>query len=176
MPITGIVTISFRTKTAIMLETHEREDEDREMDDEFEEEDGFEEQTLETELEDDLIEEWCPNCKEIKPHAIVNGDKIACAACNHEHRRETEFPATPVVQKIVSAEDLATDETRIAAWERLTGGEDLNVQPYSIRLKLAEGDIISHTKFGLGIVVEMTDTTKAEVLFRDGMRRLVCGK
>ena len=75
---------------------------------------------------------------------------------------------------MLSAEDKSSPEALEAAWKRVTDGAD--VQAYSIRLKLAEGDVIKHTKFGIGIVIEMTDSTKAEVLFCDGLRRLVCGK
>ena len=150
-----------------------RDDEEREYD-ELDDDDSFDNPVLESELEADLIEEWCPVCREIKPHAVIGNDKIACAACNHEHRREVETPAPTVAHSLLSAEDKASSESLAAAWKRLTDGAD--AVPYTIRLKLAEGDVIQHTKFGTGIVIEMSDATKAEVLFEDGLRRLVCGK
>ncbi len=151
-----------------------REDDEQVLGDEYD--DSLDDSSLASELNEELIEEWCPICRDVKPHAIVKGDRIACAECNHEHLREVDVPSTPVVRALITAEDKASEESLHAAWERLSAGASEDAQAYSIRLKLSEGDAIRHTKFGLGIVVEMTDTTKAEVLFSDGLRRLVCGK
>ncbi|MBQ9818388.1 MAG: hypothetical protein IJM59_13125 [Proteobacteria bacterium] len=152
-----------------------RDDEERELEGGMDD-DSFDEPALESELEADLIEEWCPICRDIKPHAIVKGDKIACASCNHEHLRESEGTGGPVVKSLLTADDQASSENLANAWKRLTDVETDSIRSYSIRLKLLKGDVIRHPKFGLGIVVEMTDSTKAEVLFEDGLRRLVCGK
>lgn len=152
-----------------------RDDEDNELDEGLDD-DSFDSPALESELEANLIEEWCPICRDIKPHAIVNGDKIACAECNHEHLREVETKGTPIQKSLLSAEDMANANSLKEAWVRLTSVEGGEEKSYTIRLKLSEGDVIKHSKFGLGVVVEMTDSTKAEVLFEDGLRRLVCGK
>ena len=156
-----------------------RNEDERELDDELDDDlgdDSFDNPALENELESELIEEWCPICKDIKPHAVVGNGKIACAVCNHEHHRETESTGTPIIQSLLTPDDEASPESLKAAWERLTAVDGSEVKSYSIRLKLAEGDVIQHSKFGIGIVVKMTDMTKAEVLFSDGLRRLVCGK
>ena len=152
-----------------------RDEEEREFDEELD--DLFDGAAMESELEAELIEEWCPVCGEIKPHAVISGGKIACAACNHEHRREGEGTGSrPVVHSLLSPEDMASESALKEAWKRLTNVEDGDIQAYSIRLKLSEGTVIRHNKFGVGVVIKMTDSTKAEVLFADGMRRLVCGK
>ena len=154
-----------------------RDDEERDLGEDLD--DSFDNPAIESELEADLIEEWCPVCKEIKPHAVVSGDRIACAACNHEHSLERNggIGTRPAKQSILSNEDKASEASLSEAWKRLTTQEnESEVSPYSIRLKLSEGDVIRHSKFGVGIVVDMTDSTKAEVLFKDGIRRLVCGK
>ena len=151
-----------------------REQDERMLDDDMD--DSLDDSALENELNEELIEEWCPICRDVKPHAIVKGDRIACAECNHEHLREVDVPTTPVVRTILTAEDRASDGALHAAWERLTAEAEGEAQPYSIRLKLSEGDVIRHSKFGIGIVVEMNDATKAEILFADSLRWLVCGK
>ncbi len=152
-----------------------RDDEDNELDEGLDD-DSFDSPALESELEANLIEEWCPICRDIKPHAIINEDKIACAECNHEHLREVEAKGTPIQKSLLSAEDMANANSLKEAWARLTSVKGEEQKSYTIRLKLTEGDVIKHSKFGLGVVVEMTDSTKAEVLFEDGLRRLVCGK
>lgn len=155
-----------------------RDDEERDLELEEDLDDSFDNPAIESELEAELIEEWCPVCKEIKPHAIIGGDRIACAACNHEHSRDREaFSEHPVKHSVLSDEDKSSEASLCEAWKRLVAQEDeSSAQAYSIRLKLAEGDIVRHAKFGIGIVVDMNDSTKAEVLFKDGIRRLVCGK
>ena len=152
-----------------------RDEEENELDEELDD-DGFDSPEMESELEADLIEEWCPICKDIKPHAIVGDGKIACAECNHEHHREVETKGTPVQKSLLSAEDESSAANLKAAWARLTAVDAGEIKAYTIRLKLKEGDVMKHTKFGIGVVVEMTDSTKAEVLFEDGKHRLVCGK
>ena len=148
------------------LDEENREDET--LDDEMED-DGFEEPILEGD-----IMEWCPTCKDIEPHVQVgeNVDRLKCAICNHEHIRE-ETPE-PVVQSLLSDEDLSTPENLRAAWQRLTEGAE--GEAYAIRIRPQVGDIVRHSKFGIGIVTQLSDATKAEMLFEDGLRRLVCGK
>lgn len=152
-----------------------RDEEENELD-EGVEDDDFDGDSLENELDAELIEEWCPRCGDVKPHAVIKGNKIACAACNFEHIREGEEKGTPVQMSLLSAEEKVPGEKQAEAWKRLTDVEDEEMLPYSIKLKLADGKVIRHNKFGIGVVVEMIDTTKAEVLFSDGIRRLVCGK
>lgn len=153
-----------------------RDDEERDLDEDLD--DSFDNPAIESELEADLIEEWCPVCKEIKPHAVVSGDRIACAACNHEHSLDRNgISDRPAKHSILTHEDKASEASLAEAWKRLTAQEkESDVPSYSIRLKLSEGDVIHHSKFGIGIVIDMNDSTKAEVLFKDGIRRLVCGK
>lgn len=125
-------------------------------------------------IEAELIEEWCPNCKDMRPHARTKSNKIACAECNHEHIREVD--TLVAVQSVLTPEDRADAQTLHAAWQRLTQVEDTEMKPYSIKAKFEEADIVRHNKFGVGIVVEMIDTTKVEILFEEGIKRLVCGK
>ncbi len=152
-----------------------RDEEENELD-EGVEDDDFDGDSLESELDAELIEEWCPRCGDVKPHAVVKGNKIACAACNYEHTREVEEKGTPVQMSLLTAEEKEPGPAQHEAWKRLTDVDEADKLQYSIKLKLADGNVIRHNKFGIGVVVEMMDTTKAEVLFEDGLRKLVCGK
>ncbi|MBO5752156.1 MAG: hypothetical protein J6S69_00510 [Proteobacteria bacterium] len=147
-----------------MMDSRKSRD-DMEMDD-----DSLDNEAIDAEL----IEEWCPNCKDMRPHAKVKGNKIACAECNHEHIREVDTLVT--VQSVLTAEDRASEQSLHDAWERLTQADNTEIKTYSIKAKFEDGDIVRHNKFGVGVVVEMIDTTKAEILFEEGIKRLVCGK
>ena len=56
-------------------------------------------------------------------------------------------------------------------------GRDLSsASPYSVKAKLAAGDLIAHPTFGVGVVTAITDVHKAKVFFEDGERMLVCNR
>lgn len=165
-----------------------RDAEERDYDDDFEDDDMADEDpsldeddVIESELEEaDLIEEWCPMCKDIKPHAVLHdgAHHIVCAECNHEHAREKNVPASvPVVYGILTDEEKASAELRAKAWERLTSEvPQSDVKPYSIHSDYSEGDVINHVKFGRGVVIEKLEKSKVEILFSDDLKRLVCNK
>ena len=44
---------------------------------------------------------------------------------------------------------------------------------YSLQAVLQKGSMIEHKKFGVGFVIEVPSRNKAEVLFEDGLRKLV---
>lgn len=137
------------------------------------------EDALENELEEaNLIEEWCPECREIQPHALVQDTtrRIVCAECRHEQERSLG-PVASEAKSLLLAEEAASEEGRYAAWKRLTqAADESEIKAYSIRQVLEEGDVIKHVTFGLGVVLSLTERIKAEVLFSDKTRRLVCGK
>ena len=57
-------------------------------------------------------------------------------------------------------------------WEQATEGKaDDAFLPYSMDSKFAVGQLIAHSKFGKGLITEVTKTS-AEVLFQDGKKRL----
>jgi hypothetical protein len=56
------------------------------------------------------------------------------------------------------------------------GRDRSSAEPYSIKVKLAVNDLISHPTFGVGVVASMADPQKARVVFEDGERMLVCNK
>lgn len=60
------------------------------------------------------------------------------------------------------------------AWVKLAKKrkDDASVE-YSIRVTLAVDDVIEHKKFGRGFVIALPSVQKAEVLFEDGLRKLV---
>ncbi|MCL2325468.1 MAG: hypothetical protein FWC40_03050 [Proteobacteria bacterium] len=139
------------------------------------------EDSLENELEEaELIEEWCPECREIRPHAVMHDGtrRVVCAECHHEHRRETgSKSAAPAARGLLSAEEMADEASREAAWARLTRDvAEAEIKAYSIRGQFRQGDVVRHPTFGLGAVLELIESTKAEILFEDRVRRLVCGK
>jgi len=58
--------------------------------------------------------------------------------------------------------------------ELLGGRSAASAQPYAINASLAADDIISHSIFGIGVVVETILPNKAEVAFQIGSKLLIC--
>lgn len=163
-------------------DSEEREYEDDIDDDVMDDAMPFDEDSnIDDELEAaGMTEEWCPECHDRKPHKILQDGShmIVCAECNCEHRREKDVPnAKPVPHGILTNEEKKDAHQRKAAWIRLTTAiSDSDVIKYSIHADLKEGDIINHSKFGRGVVIEKMEPNKVEVLFEDDLKRLVCCK
>lgn len=59
-------------------------------------------------------------------------------------------------------------------WEQLREkGQDVETIDYSIRAQLPLGAAVNHKTFGLGFVVDLAGPTKADVLFEQGLKKLV---
>ncbi len=56
-------------------------------------------------------------------------------------------------------------------------GKDISAaRDYSAKLKLQEGDVIRHRRFGIGVVTAIQESSKAVIQFEDGPRTLVFGR
>ncbi len=76
----------------------------------------------------------------------------------------------------VSAEERA-QRTRERKWQKVVGDRpETDFVPYTVNHSFKADDLVSHTKLGLGIVVRAIDSSKIEVLFRDGPKTLVHGR
>lgn len=57
-------------------------------------------------------------------------------------------------------------------WEELVAPrEEGDFKPYAMTATFARNDLVTHPKFGKGVVV-MVDGAKVEILFQDGARKL----
>lgn len=62
------------------------------------------------------------------------------------------------------------------SWEELVEGRtDGEFVPYVLSTRFGKGQLVQHTKFGKGVVVE-ADTSRVEILFQDGKKKLGHGQ
>ena len=138
------------------------------------------------------IDAYCSVCKSDTKHVVLEVDglqvrEVRCDKC----RTSGEFRApraglraglkAAARRNSVSSSGRKTTRRRAEPPEETYGkmlqGRDLSaVSPYSVKAKLASGDLISHPTFGVGVVTAITDTYKAKVFFEDGERMLVCNR
>jgi hypothetical protein len=109
------------------------------------------------------------------PEFEDEGDEEGAVAARPAKRRV----AAKKVPTVEGVPRTRLDKADVAAevWEKMKGrhGEGA-AEPYSIRSTFRNGDVIDHKAFGIGFVLEVHGPGKIEVLFHDGLRKLVHGK
>src|SRR6266545_7492354 len=126
------------------------------------------------------IEAYCPKCKADTAHTVITKyedevRRVQCSTCGdvHAYRKprgevEEEIPEPVAAKKRAQAKKPTWQEAMAKV-----GTKGMNhARPYTIRDHYHEGDIVSHPKFGVGFVTEISEN-KAEVTFQDERRVLV---
>jgi Zn ribbon nucleic-acid-binding protein len=126
------------------------------------------------------IEAYCPKCKADTAHTVITKyedevRRVQCSTCGdvHAYRKprgevEEEIPEPIAAKKRAQAKKPTWQEA-----VQKVGQKGINhARPYTIRDHYHEGDIVSHPKFGVGFVTEISEN-KAEVTFQDERRVLV---
>ncbi|MGF1511425.1 MAG: hypothetical protein ACFB9M_18185 [Myxococcota bacterium] len=121
-------------------------------------------------------------------HTIVAmvGDKIAkvkCNTCQKEHSyRPPDSPSEATAAKRRAERKKAQQDAvpRVATPEdyaRLIKQVDVSsATKYSMRMDLELNAVVDHPKFGVGVVTDLRDGSKACIAFPDGGRVLVYGR
>ena len=126
------------------------------------------------------IDAYCPKCKADTAHTVISKyedevRKVQCSTCGDVHafrkpRGEVEEEGPePVASK---KRQVHRKPTWQEAMDKAGNRGINNARPYSIRDHYREGELVSHPKFGVGFVTEITEN-KAEVTFQDERRVLV---
>jgi hypothetical protein len=140
------------------------------------------------------IDAHCPRCGRDRTHTVMvvhNGlvQEVRCRECKevHPYKRPlvekraaaTKAPKAPPRPRQPRKPSAA--ERKVggppAAWEEKVIGCDRDaVRPYSARDTFALDEVLSHPKFGLGVVTELHPDGKLDIAFKEGTRRLVHGR
>lgn len=141
---------------------------EEETDDDFESEDEFESDDVGVDLEmdnDDIVsddddfeeEEEAP-----RPRPVAKRRVQPRSVPHIEGVPKTKLTDAAVVEEV---------------WQKLDDRfSDVEATPYALSVQLEEGSVIGHAKFGRGFVIEITPPNKAEVIFRDAVRKLIFGR
>jgi hypothetical protein len=126
------------------------------------------------------IEAYCPKCKADTAHTVITKyeeevRRVQCSPCGdvHAYRKprgevEDDVPEPAAAKKRAAAKKPSWQEAVDKAGTKAVN----HARPYTIRDHYHEGDIVSHPKFGVGFVTEISEN-KAEVTFQDERRVLV---
>ncbi len=142
------------------------------------------------------VDAYCTSCKADRRHRIIAVDpkdskkakKVECLSCKGHHLfRQTEAQkAAAAAHKRASRNEVTTprlgrsaatpkrrEEDLAIVWEKaITGKPFDSFKVYRLSNPLSKGELVRHAKFGEGVVAEVLDPNKCEILFKDGMKTL----
>ena len=123
------------------------------------------------------IDSWCIKCLEMTRHVIIaivdeKPKKVQCHACKHKHVYRSAKPGT---KKRSSSRSAAARAGLKASdyGKYMEGRSASDALRYTMKGDFSPGVVINHTKFGTGVVVQLKDSTKIEVIFPEGPKVLV---
>jgi len=126
------------------------------------------------------IESYCGSCKEERTHIIaaMDGDivrRVTCSMCSGTHN----FKRKPATAATAGASDAAATTKRSTGSRRTKASQAFAIDPsrpqkaYDMNHNYSAGDIISHPKFGPGLVETTLQPNKIEVRFQEGKKMLL---
>ncbi len=136
------------------------------------------------------VEAYCTKCKLDLNHLVVavEGEKIArceCLTCHTQHNfyKPKSAKAAPKPRK-ARASAAAAKEPRPKsatalrkAWEQaIAGRTTTDFAPYRMTGTYGLSQLVTHAKYGDGVVTELHQGSKLTVLFGDGEKLLVHGR
>jgi len=136
----------------------------------------------------DEIEGRCTKCKEVTNHtvtAIQDGEikKVQCNACESSHKyyppkKKVEGKAAkkskPTKKAAKAEEPTRLSPSLLAEWRNaVEEAAPDQFKPYQMTGVYQEKELVGHPTFGKGLVRKILGTGKMEVLFEDGLRRMV---
>lgn len=132
---------------------------------------------------------FCSSCKLDLRHVIVahkSGNsgtiaKVECKTCRKIHAYHAPRGAAGAVS--VREQEARVPRAKVQAiplaveWNRqLNEATAKAPKTYSIRTVFSKGDVVQHPQFGLGVIQELKDSTKVEVLFENELKILLHNK
>ena len=139
------------------------------------------------------VDSWCTKCRMMLTHRIVamvgpKPARVECETCHSQHNfrefapgdaptRSTTTsssgsgPRAPRVSHVTRLEQERRD--REVSWEKaVTGKMVTDFIKYNVKQQFQVGDLVKHPKFGDGVVTQVIDKNKVEILFKDEPRKL----
>jgi hypothetical protein len=141
----------------------------------------------------DEVDSYCRQCKLERVHnvvALVDGEvaKVICKMCGSRHKYKPIDPepngsAPKAVGRGGATKKKKPSGTRRSAsakslesqWEAAMAERDpANSRTYSMDGSFKKDEVIEHKNFGQGLVIQVEAAGKMQVLFKDGLKRLIC--
>jgi hypothetical protein len=155
-------------------------DMDDDVDDSFEDfDDGFEADIDEDiDIDDDYEEDYPEEDEKEDSEDLLDSHFEGAVRANPKRMAMARRrKAASIIEGIISDAELNTADGQQKAWKKLTKKSDISIaRPYDIQAELTENDVVDHPRFGVGFVIQLLSPTKVEVLFEEGIKRLICNQ
>ncbi len=133
------------------------------------------------------VDSWCTRCNLILAHTVeaMVGSRITrvhCNTCGGQHAYRASKPGQRAAGGGTSARRAAGEKTRpkptpAEQYAALVTGRNPNdARSYATSVRFAQGELVAHPVFGLGVVTACKDGNKIDVLFSAGPRTLLHGR
>jgi hypothetical protein len=141
------------------------------------------------------VDSWCTKCRMMLTHRIVamvgpKPARVECETCHSQHNwrerapgdapvREARVvgsssgsgPRAPRVSHVTKLEQERREREK--SWEHAVTGRLVgDFIKYNVKTQFKVGDLVKHPKFGDGVVTQVIDAHKVEILFKDEPRKL----
>ena len=124
------------------------------------------------------IDSWCTRCKMMLAHtveAVVSGrvTRVHCNTCGGQHAYRPKPPGSGG-ERTRKRADSERPAKQVRDYASLVRGRDpSSARAYALTERFADGELIRHPTFGLGVVTSLKDSNKIEVMFPDGGKTLI---
>ena len=131
------------------------------------------------------INAYCGKCKDERSHTVaaMDGDavkRVTCSSCGGTHNYKLTPAAASKSASAATGEGAAPQPAKKRASSRRSKEADAfridpkrPVKPYDMNNSFSAGDVINHSKFGLGAVETSLPPNKIEVRFQEGKKLLL---
>lgn len=127
------------------------------------------------------VDAYCTKCKMILAHTVLAKvetkiARVRCNTCMGEHAYRANPPGTrkaATAKKKAPGSKATVKKAEAKPFDSLFTEKSLaSAQPYSPKGRYAQGDVLQHPTFGVGLVESIRDD-KVDAIFRQGPKTLI---
>jgi len=129
----------------------------------------------------DDVDAWCTKCRLELSHTIVAmvenlPKRVECNTCHGKHNYKMK-PAERKKSTSTRTRKPRPEEIKLSEYlARLADSNVSQAKAYSMNGNFKKDELVSHSKFGMGIVSSVMQPTKIEIFFKDGPKLLAQNK
>lgn len=125
---------------------------------------------------------WCTKCKLVLEHVIIamvekKPKRVECTTCKSQHNYRLAPGGKASKSKSTrkkTTKKATAKKGRKTNWTTLVSARDLSqARDYKVSATFEEDELIDHSMFGVGVVLEAVPGNKIQVLFEEGAKLLV---
>ena len=125
---------------------------------------------------------WCTKCKLVLEHVIIamveaKPKRVECTTCKSQHNYKLapgRKAAKASPKRTTGTKKTPARRGRKVSWTALVAERDLSqARNYMVSATFEGDELIDHSLFGIGVVLEAVPGNKIQVLFEQGAKLLV---